>query len=75
MSAKQALYPLRHIPFAAEKSTGNNDSFTGNLQEHHSQNAIFIILALLLVVAGIVVAWFCRAKCPRRRYNGLYETR
>ncbi|XP_075835934.1 ICOS ligand isoform X3 [Microtus pennsylvanicus] len=54
----------------AEKSTGNNDSFTGNLQEHRSQNAIFIILPLLLVVAGAIVAWVCRAKCAHRRYKG-----
>ncbi|XP_057608046.1 ICOS ligand [Chionomys nivalis] len=54
----------------AEKFPGNNDSFTGNLQEHRSQNAIFIILPLLLVVAGVIVAWVCRAKCPHRRYRG-----
>ncbi|XP_049998993.1 ICOS ligand isoform X3 [Alexandromys fortis] len=54
----------------AEKSTGNNDSFTGNLQKHRSQNATFIILALLLVAAGAIVAWVCRAKCPHRRYQG-----
>lgn len=70
MSAKQALYPLKHIPFPAEKSIENNDSFTGNLQEHRSQKAIFIILSLLLVVAGAIVAWVCRAKCPHRCYQG-----
>lgn len=57
----------------AENYTGNNDKITKDPQENHSQKknmAIFIILAILLLLAAAGFIWFFRSRCPCRQYEG-----